>query len=78
MIPFLQAVGPTSEDLPMVASAGAAAAASGHSHLSDLDTLLHGLIAAAVVKLVQVALSSAIEGLRASLKAEDAKKEKQP
>lgn len=67
MLLFLSRVAPASDDLPSAAAAGAAVATGGHTMITDLDALLHGLIAAAVVKLVQVALSSAIEGLRASI-----------
>lgn len=56
---------PAADDIPSAGAAGAATAA--HGYLSDLDTLLHGLVAAAVVKLVQVVLSSAIEGLKKSI-----------
>lgn len=58
---------PASDDIPAAGAAGAATAAAQHSYPSDLDTLLHGLVAAAVVKLVQVVLSSAIEGLKKSI-----------
>lgn len=67
MLLFLSRLAPASDDLPSAAAAGTAAATISDTVITDLDALIRGLIAAAVVKLMQVALSSAIEGMRASI-----------
>lgn len=56
---------PASDDLPYFAAAGASASAA--SDYPDMGILLYGLVAAGVVKLIQVVISSAIEGLKNSV-----------
>lgn len=67
MLLFLSRLAPASDDIPSAAAAGVTVATINDTVITDLDALIRGLIAAAVVKLMQVALSSAIEGLKASI-----------
>jgi len=62
---WIVALVPASDDLPYVAAASASVSAA--SDYPDVGILMYGLVSAGVVKLIQVIISSAIEGLNNSV-----------